>query len=94
MQAQIEDKGMGPGDDKRTVTIVVNGRQKTVSTKTLSFWEVIQLAFENPAPGPQIFFTVAYRKGPDKKPKGTLVEGDSVHLKDGMVFDVTRTDRS
>lgn len=78
----------------KTYTVIVNGRQKEVNQKELTFWEVISLAFDNPAPGPQIFFTVAYRKGEDKKPKGTLVEGDTVKVKDGMVFDVTRTDKS
>jgi len=81
-------------DHEKEITIFVNGRPKVVTKKEMSFWEIVALAFDNPAPGPQIFFTVAYRKGDDKKPKGTLVEGETVNVKDGMIFDVTRTDKS
>ena len=79
---------------EKEVAIIVNGREKVVSTRELSFSEVVALAFENPAPGPNIIFTVTYRKGDGKKPKGTLVEGETVKVKDGMIFDVTRTDKS
>jgi hypothetical protein len=68
--------------------------EKVVSKGELSFSEIIALAFENPAPGPNIIFTVTYRRGEGKKPKGTLVEGETVKVKDGMIFDVTRTDKS
>ena len=48
--------------------IIVNGRQKEVSTKTLSFDQVVALAF-NPVPsGPNVQFTVTYRKGPSQEP--------------------------
>jgi hypothetical protein len=80
--------------EQKHSTIIVNGRQRAVTEKKLSFEDVVNLAFENPGWGPDIFFTVAYRKGEDKKPKGTLVAGDTVVIKDGMVFDVTRTDKS
>jgi len=33
-------------------------------------------------------------RGEGKKPEGSLVEGESVKIKDGMIFDVTRTDQS
>ncbi len=78
----------------KDVTIIVNGREKVVSKGELSFSEIIALAFESPAPGPNIIFTVTYRRGEGKKPKGTLVEGETVKIKDGMIFDVTRTDKS
>jgi hypothetical protein len=37
---------------------------------------------------------VAYSRGDNNKPQGTLVPGESVKAKDGMVFDVTPTNRS
>lgn len=75
-------------------TIVVNGRQKSVTKKELSFAEVVALAFDNPPTGPNILFTVTYRRGEGNKPEGTSVEGDTVKIKDGMIFNVTATDKS
>jgi hypothetical protein len=75
-------------------TIVVNGEQKVVTADELSFDQIVDLAFDPSQRGPQIEFTVDYRKGDDKKPKGSLVQGQTVKIKDGMIFDVTRTDKS
>jgi hypothetical protein len=74
--------------------IIVNGRQKEVSTKKLTFDQVVALAF-NPVPsGPNVQFTVTYRKGPRKNPDGSMTEGETVRVKDGMIFDVTETNKS
>lgn len=76
------------------ITIVVNGEQKTVDKKDeLTFDEVVALAFD-PVPGPNFEFSVTYRRGVGNKPEGTLDEGDSVKVKDGMIFNVTATDKS
>lgn len=79
----------------KTVTIIVNGRPKTLPKKEiLTFEEVIALAFENPPTGDGIQYTVQYTRGHGSKPAGTLVEGQSVKIKEGMEFDVTSTNRS
>jgi len=78
----------------KEVTIIVNARPHLVTAKEMSFDEIVGLAFDSSQKGPQIVFTVTYRKGDDKKPKGSLVEGHTVKIKDGMIFDVTRTDKS
>ncbi len=75
-------------------TIVVNGREKVVTEKEMSFAAIVDLAFDNPQRGENIIFTVTYRKGEGKKPEGTLVDGDTIKIKDGMIFNVTRTDKS
>lgn len=75
-------------------TIVINGRQKVVTDKELSFTAIIALAFDNPPTGPNIVFTVTYRRGHGDKPEGSLTQGDSVKIKDGMIFNVTATDKS
>jgi len=80
--------------DTKQSTIIVNGREKVVTDKELSFDAVVDLAFENPQRGENIVFTITYRKGDDKKPEGTLVEGKTVKIKNGMIFNVTRTDKS
>jgi hypothetical protein len=86
---------MNADPNKKELKIVVNGREKTWAEKEISFDQVIKLAFDNPPSGPNIVFTVTYRKGGnDNKPDGTLAQGESVKVKDGMVFNVTPTDKS
>jgi hypothetical protein len=88
-----EDEHFHSGPAKE-FTIIVNGRKKEVTTKTLSFDQLVALAF-NPVPvGPNVMFTITYRKGPHKNPEGTLIEGATVKIKDGMIFDVTETNKS
>jgi hypothetical protein len=83
-----------PGHDK-TVTIIVNGRPKTVpKSEEITFEQVVALAFPNPPTGDGVQFTVQYTRGEGHKPAGTLVEGQSVKVKEGMEFDVTPTNRS
>lgn len=74
--------------------IVVNGREKVVTKNRLSFDEVVILAFTTPPNGPNIMFTITYRNGPRQNPEGTLSEGGKVKIKDGMIFNVTATDKS
>lgn len=78
----------------KTISIIVNGREKTVEAKKLSFIELVRLAFDNPPTGENICFTITYRKGPKQNPEGTMVEGDVIKVKCGMVFNVTATDKS
>ncbi len=89
-----KDRGHHPHHDQ-TVTIIVNGREKEVpKNDDLSFDELVALAF-NPVPtGEFICFTITYRKGHGNKPEGTLAEGESVKAKEGMIFNVTATDKS
>lgn len=78
----------------KDVMIVVNGTQKTVQKDDISFTDVVHLAFENPPYGENTLFTITYRRGQGNKPEGILAEGESVKVKDGMIFDVTATDKS
>ncbi|MCK9195430.1 MAG: multiubiquitin domain-containing protein [Syntrophales bacterium] len=75
-------------------TIIVNGREKTVTKKELSFAEIVALAFENPPTGENIIFTITYRRGEGNKPEGTIIDGETVKIKEGMIFNVTATDKS
>lgn len=79
----------------KTITIIVNARPKTVEKTELTFEDIIRLAFDNPPSGPNWVFTVTYHKGHGNKPEGSLRAGEPpVKAKDGMVFDVTATDKS
>jgi hypothetical protein len=90
-QQQAED---AKGHDK-SITIIVNAQEKTVSTDTLSFDELVSLAYDgNPPTGDNWSLTISYRRGQGNKPEGSLVEGETVKIKKGMIFNVTGTDQS
>jgi hypothetical protein len=72
-------------------TIIVNGREKKVEKASLSFDEIVVLAFENSPTGPNVVFTITWRHGHNN---GTVVEGGSVEIKNGIIFNVTATDKS
>ena len=73
--------------------IIVNGQQKVVTSKELTFAEVVALDGSLPS-GQYIEYTVTYRRGHGNKPEGSMVEGDTVKVKEGMIFNVTATDKS
>ncbi len=87
-------------EDKDTIAIIVNGRERTVTSSELSpdgelsFETVVRLAFDPPPSGPDIVFTMSYRNGAGRPPDGRLVAGQSVKVQDGTVFNVSFTDRS
>jgi hypothetical protein len=94
MNQAATHKDDAPGQNKVFV-IYVNTREKQWKEKEMSFRDVVELAYDNPVFNDQVKYTVGYSKGEDKKPKGTLVDGGkSINVKDGMVFDVERSDRS
>jgi hypothetical protein len=80
--------------DAKATTIIVNGRPKTVTEKELTFDELVHLAFETPPTGDNVLFTITYDRAHGDKPEGTLLEGEHVKVKEGMVFVVTPTDLS
>jgi hypothetical protein len=88
-----EDEHFHSGKPK-VYHIIVNGQQKTVTTKTVTYAEIVALAFPNPITGPNIIYTVGYEDGPHQNPSGSLMPGGKVKVKDGMIFDVTPTDKS
>ena len=80
--------------DHKEFTIIANARQKVVQKRKLSFDKVVALAFDKPPTGENILFTVTYRHGPPTNPEGTLVAGQTVKIKNGMIFNVTATNKS
>ncbi|MCC6887696.1 MAG: multiubiquitin domain-containing protein [Hyphomicrobiales bacterium] len=79
---------------KVDVTIIVNARQKKWEKKKISFDQVVKLAYPTPPAGQCIVYTVTFHNGPRANPEGTMVDGDTVKVKDGMVFNVQYTDKS
>ncbi|MBW4985878.1 multiubiquitin domain-containing protein [Mameliella sp. CS4] len=85
---------MPKDNQEKQVTIIVNGREKTVGKGDLSMDEIVRLAFDNPPTGEFVCFTITYRRGQGNKPEGSLEAGGSVKVKKGMIFNVTATDKS
>lgn len=81
--------------EAKTVTVYFNGREKQILKKdTISFEEAVAYAFDTPPSGDGVQFSIQYSRGHGDKPTGTLLEGQSVKVKEGMEFDVTPTNRS
>lgn len=76
------------------ITLIVNGRPKLWTEKTITFEQVIVLAFGTYDPNPAKVYTDIYDKGPHENPEGSMVKGDKVFVKDKMIFNVTATDKS
>lgn len=83
-----------PVDERgHDTTIVINGRSVVVTAKELTFDQVVELS--GLPTGPDVVFTISYRRGHGNKPEGSLVQGDDpVKVKDGMIFNVDCTTRS
>lgn len=81
-----QDKGK-----TKTETIIVNTRSHQWHEKKITFEQVVELAFPGQPYDPQ-GTTVEYSRGPGKDK--SLRPGESVHVKDGMVFDVEPANRS
>jgi hypothetical protein len=81
-------------EHSKEITIVVNGRNKTWNEKTISFQQVVELAFGKYEENGVTAYTVTYKNGEGKKPEGSMVAGETIHVKDKMIFNVTATNKS
>jgi len=74
----------------KTYAIVVNGTQEVWTDETISYQQVVQLAF--PGSPADVLYTVSYASphGQD----GMLAPGQKTHVKEGMSFNVVKTNRS
>ena len=71
--------------------VIVNGRSRIVTSKTVSYEDVVRLAYEHP---PKSLMTVTFRRGRRKNAEGAIAPGDIVPVKDGMIFNVYDTSRA
>lgn len=81
-------------EHEKVFTIIVNGRKRTVNSRELTYEDVVNLAYDNNPPvGENVVITVTYSRG-DNDSAGSLLAGQEVKVKEGMVFNVKATDRS
>ena len=85
-----------PGKPEEPITIIVNGvdRVLPVGTKQLSYDEVVKLAYPNYSNAPNTVYTVVFSNGPIENKKGTLVKGDVVRVRKGMIFNVGKSNKA
>ncbi len=76
------------------IAIKVNSRDRVVDHRVLTYWELVKLAYPEAVPSDQIIYSIDYAAGPPQNPNGSLVDGQSVVVKEGMKFYVTPTDKS
>ena len=87
-----QDEHFHSGQQK-TYTIIVNGQARTVTRKRETYDQIVALAYPTPS-SPDTTYTVSYDDGPPQNPHGQLEKGESVKVKNGMIFNVTPTIRS
>lgn len=73
--------------------IFVNAKRNSWNDKTITYSQVVDLAFPPPR-GTNEMFLVHYSRGQRENRDGTLVNGQETEVKNDMVCDVTRTDKS
>ena len=74
--------------------IIVNSREHEWKEKKISYDQVVLLAFPNYVPKPNEVYTVTYKRGVAQKPEGSMVKGDTICVKNKMIFNVTATTKS
>lgn len=75
------------------IEIIVNTRKKLVRGPTITFEDVVALAFPGPH-DPNVVFSMTYRKAASTPHSGELGQNGSITIKQGTVFNVTRTVQS
>lgn len=81
-------------NQNKTVTIVVEGTPHEWPKGEISYEEVVTLEFPDFPQHPELSYSVTYERGQGNKPEGVLAPGASVKVKEGMIFNVSRTGES
>lgn len=90
-----QESAIAQQGQSKNVTIIVNGRPKVVEKTQLSFEDVVLLAFPSAQlQNPNFEYTVTYTKGHNDNKEGTLTKGRNLKVKEGMIFNVTETNKS
>jgi Multiubiquitin len=94
--SHMEDEGKAAPEAKKpgkSIEIIVNTRQRLVDGPTVTFEEIVAIAF----PGhhdANVTFSMTFRHAASKPHAGELGAGGIVAIKKGTIFNVTRTVQS
>jgi hypothetical protein len=94
MESNSKKEDFKEKEHPKEITIVVNGRNKSWDEKSISFKQVVELTFGKYEENDRTAYTVTYKNGQGNKPEGSMVAGETIHVKDKMIFNVTATNRS
>ncbi len=81
-------------EDKKTVTIIVNGTPHEWPKGKITYAQVVTLDVPDYPQHPEITYSVKYKKGPHERPEGVLPPGGSVEVREDMIFNVSETGQS
>ncbi len=76
-----------------TCEIIVNARPRVVTGQRVTFDEIVLLAFPG-AQAPNVVFSMTYRHAASQPHAGELGAGGAIEVKQGTIFNVTRTVQS
>jgi hypothetical protein len=91
---QLKKEAHVAHEPKKTVTIVVEGTPHEWPKDEISYEQVVTLEVPTYSPLSGISYAVKYTRGHGHKPEGILSPGESVKVKEGMVFSVSETGQS
>lgn len=84
----------GKDKDKKLVTIIVNTQEHQVEKDEISYEEVVVLAYPSADfNNPDLSYIVNYKRAHGNA-DGSLTKGQKVKIKEGMIFNVTETNKS
>lgn len=81
-------------EDKKTVTIIVEGTPHEWPKGEITYDQVVSLEVPDYSQHPEITYSVTYKKGHGNKPEGILSPGGSIKVKEGVIFNVSETGQS
>lgn len=92
MQAEAGKPKQPDAAGKRDTTIVINTVEVKIHQKSLTYQELVELAYPGDVPNPGKVYEITYSS--DHGPSGKVGVGGTVKIKEGMVFHVGLTNRS
>ncbi|MCB9065464.1 MAG: multiubiquitin domain-containing protein [Chitinophagales bacterium] len=89
-----QDESINDIGQLQELEIIVNGRRKPWRNTEIKFEQLVELGYGFFEKSFVTVYTVVYEGGVSERPRGTMVVGDSVPVKSGMIFNVTSTSKS
>jgi len=81
-------------EEKKLVTIIVEGTPHEWPKGEITYEEVVKLEVPSYTPDSNITYSVGYERGHGNKPEGTMSPRSSIKVKEGMIFHVSETGQS